>query len=118
MNTFWQDLIFGFRVMRKTPGFVVIAVLALALGIGTNTAIFSVVNALLLHPLHYENSEQLMMVSEKSAKRGFGQIPTSVLNFTDLKTGNQSFVDIGAFTDSNFNLTGGEQPERVVGVKV
>jgi predicted permease len=118
MSLFWQDIIYGFRVMRKTPGFIAIALLALALGVGANTAIFSIVNAILLHPLNYENPDQLMMVWEKSAKRGFGQIPTSYPNFDDLRTGNQSFADIGAFTDSNFNLTGSEQPERVIGVRV
>ena len=115
---FWQDIRYGLRVMRKSPGFVVIAVLALALGVGANTAIFSIVNAILLHPLNYENPDQLMMVWEKSAKRGFGQIPTSHPNFTDLRTDSKSFADLGAFTDSNFNLTGGDQPERVIGVRV
>ncbi len=118
MNTFWQDIRYGLRVMRKNPGFVVVAVLALALGVGANTAIFSVVNAILLHPINYENPDQLVMVWEKSAKRGFGQIPTSLPNFTDLRTDNTSLQDLGAFADSNFNLTGSEQPERVIGVKV
>ena len=118
MNTFWQDIRYGLRVMRKNPGFIVIAVLALALGVGANTAIFSVVNAILLHPINYKNPDQLVMVWEKSAKRGFGQIPTSLPNFTDLRTDNTSLEDLGAFADSNFNLTGSDQPERVIGVKV
>jgi putative ABC transport system permease protein len=118
MNTFWQDIRYGLRVMRKNPGFIAIAVFALALGVGANTAIFSVVNAILLHPINYENPDQLVMVWEKSAKRGFGQIPTSLPNFTDLRTDNRSLEDLGAFADSNFNLTGGDQPERVIGVRV
>jgi putative ABC transport system permease protein len=104
--------------MRKNPGFIAIAVFALALGVGANTAIFSVVNAILLHPINYGNPDQLMMVWEKSAKRGFGQIPTSLPNFVDLRTDNKSLEDLGAFADSNFNLTGGDQPERVIGVRV
>ncbi|MEK6279720.1 MAG: ABC transporter permease [Acidobacteriota bacterium] len=115
---FWQDIRYGLRVMRKNPGFMAIAVFALALGVGANTAIFSVVNAILLHPINYGNPDQLVMVWEKSAKRGFGQIPTSLPNFLDLRTGNNSLEDLGAFADSNFNLTGGEQPERVIGVRV
>lgn len=115
---FWQDIRYGLRVMRKTPGFIAIAVFALALGVGANTAIFSIVNAILLHPLNYDNPDQLIMVWEKSAKRGFGQIPTSLPNFTDLRTDNKSLADLGAFTDNNFNLTGGDQPERVIGVRV
>ncbi len=118
MEVFWRDMIYGLRVMRKSPGFIAIAILALALGVGANTAIFSVVNAMLLHPINYENPDQLMMVWEKSTKRGFGQIPTSLPNFTDLRADGKSFADLGAFTDSNFNLTGGEQPERVIGVRV
>ena len=118
MNTVWQDIRYGLRVMRKNPGFIVIAVFALALGVGANTAIFSVVNAILLNPINYESPDQLVMVWEKSAKRGFGQIPTSLPNFTDLRTDNKSLADLGAFADSNFNLTGGDQPERVLGVRV
>ena len=115
---FWQDIRYGLRLMRKNPGFIAVAVLALALGVGANTAIFSIVNAILLNPLTYDNPDQLMMVWEKSAKRGFGQIPTSHPNFVDLRSDNKSFADLGAFTDSNFNLTGGDQPERVIGVRV
>lgn len=118
MEVFWRDTIYGLRVMRKSPGFIAIAILALALGVGANTAIFSIVNAMLLHPLNYDDPDRLMMVWEKSAKRGFGEIPTSLPNFTDLRTDGKSFEDLGAFVDSSFNLTGGEQPERVIGVRV
>ncbi|MCU1267463.1 MAG: hypothetical protein JWM21_3781 [Acidobacteria bacterium] len=94
-----------------------IAVLALALGVGANTAIFSIVNAVLLNPLKYDNPNRLMMVWEKSVKRGFGEVPTSFPNFIDLRTDNTSFEDLGAFTDSSLNLTGGDQPERIIGVR-
>jgi putative ABC transport system permease protein len=104
--------------MRKNPGFIAIAVFALALGVGANTAIFSVVNAILLHPISYENPDSLVMVWEKSVKRGFGQIPTSLPNFVDLRNDNKSLEDLGAFADSNFNLTGGDHPERVIAVRV
>ena len=118
MSSFWQDIRYGLRVMKKNPAFIAIAVFALALGIGANTAIFSVVNAILLRPVNYQNPEQLVMVWEKSAKRGFGQIPTSLPNFNDLRSDSNSLTDLGAFAESNFNLTGVEQPERVIGVRV
>jgi predicted permease len=118
MENFWKDLVYGLRLMRKNPGFMIIAVVALALGVGANTAIFSVVNAVLLRPLDYNDPDRLMMVWEKSAKRGFGAIPTSLANFVDLRTDNKSFEDLGAFADSSFNLTGGDQPERVIGLRV
>ena len=114
----WQDIRYGLRVMRKNPGFIAVAVFALALGVGANTAIFSVVNAILLNPINYSDPDRLVIVWEKSAKRGFGQIPTSLPNFTDLRTSNQTLEDLGAFGDSYFNLTGSDQPERVIGVKV
>jgi len=114
----WQDIRYGLRVMRKNPGFIAIAVFALALGVGANTAIFSVVNAVLLNPINYENPDQLVMVWEKSLRRGFGQIPTSLPNFLDLRADSRSLEDLGAFTDTNFNLTGGDQPERVIAVRV
>src|SRR6266550_3225447 len=118
MENFWKDLVYGLRLMRKNPGFMIIAVVALALGVGANTAIFSIVNAVLLHPINYVDPDRLMMVWEKSVKQGFGDIPTSLPNFIDLRTDNTSFEDLGAFTDSSFNLTGGEQPERVMAVRV
>ena len=113
-----QDLRYAFRILRKSPGFVVIAVLALALGTGANTAIFTLVDALLLRPITYEHPDRLTMVWEKSVKRGFGQVPTSLPNFIDLRNDNKSFEDLGAFTDSSFNLTGAAEPEKVIGVRV
>ena len=95
MEVFWRDTIYGLRMMRKSPGIIAIAILALALGVGANTAIFSVVNAMLLHPLNYGNPDQLMMVWEKSTKRGFGDIPTSLPNFIDLRADGKSFEDRG-----------------------
>jgi predicted permease len=117
MGNLWQDLRHGARVMLKSPGLSAVAVLALALGVGANTAIFSIVNATLLRPLGYQQPERLMMVWETNAKRG-GEIPTSMLNFKDLRDNGQSFEGIAAFMDANFNLTGGAEPERVVGLRV
>src|SRR2546428_489374 len=108
---------YGARMLLKSPGFTLVAVLTLALGIGANTAIFSVVNFVLLRPLPYANSDQLVMIWERNLKRGWTESPTSSGNFADFRTSAKT-VDVGAFTDTNFNLTGGTQPERVAGLRV
>lgn len=118
MGIFWQDVRYALKVMRKSRGFVAIAILALALGVGANTAIFSIVNANLILPLNYDNPDRLVMVWEKNAKKGLGEIPTSLPNFIDLREATKSFEDLAAFTDSSLNLTGGDVPERVTTLRV
>ncbi|HEY0007020.1 MAG TPA: ABC transporter permease [Pyrinomonadaceae bacterium] len=118
MENIWQDLRFGLRMFLKSPALTAIAILALALGVGANSAIFSIVNAILLRPLNYENPERLVMVWERNDKKGYGEIPTSLPNFVDLRDSNKVFEGMGAFTDSSFNLTGGDQPEKVTGLRV
>ncbi|MDT5293950.1 MAG: putative transport system permease protein [Acidobacteriota bacterium] len=113
----WQDIRYGVRILLKSPVFTAVAILALGLGVGANTAIFSIVNSILLRPLSYENPERLVMVWEMNAKRG-GEIPTSFLNFADLRDANKGLEGLGAFADGTFNLTGGSEPEKVTGVRV
>src|SRR6266568_807027 len=108
---------YGARMLLKSPGFTVVAVLTLALGIGANTAIFSVVNFVLLRPLQYANPDQLVMVWERNTKKGWNESPTSFADFVDFRD-NAKSVELVAFTDTNFNLTGGDQPERVAGLRV
>src|SRR5256884_6724676 len=108
---------YGARMLLKSPGFTVVAVLTLALGIGANTAIFSVVNFVLLRPLEYANPDQLVMVWERNTKKGWNESPTSFADFVDFRD-NAKSVELVAFTDTNFNLTGGDQPERVAGLRV
>ncbi len=117
MEYIWQDMRYGARLLLKSPGFTVVAVLTLALGIGANTAIFSVVNFVLLRPLEYANPDQLAMVWERNTKRGWNESPTSFANFVDFRD-NVKSVELASFTDTNFNLTGGDQPERVAGLRV
>ena len=117
MKSIWQDMRYGWRVLLKHPAFTAIAMLALALGVGANTAIFSIVNSILLRPLSYERPDRLMMVWERNAKKGM-EIPTSLPNFVDLRDNNQGFEGMGAFTDATFNLTGGDEPQRVIGMRV
>jgi putative ABC transport system permease protein len=116
MNTIWQDLRYGARMLWKTPGVTLVAIIALTLGIGANTALFSAVNAVLLRPLPYADGERLAMVWE-NRKSGAGS-PQNVINlgnFYDWKEQNSVFVDMAAFFDRNVNLTSDGEPEEVPG---
>ena len=106
-----QDLRYGARMLMKHPGFTVIAVLTLALGIGANTAIFSVVNAVLLEALPYRDADRLVMVWERSQRRAQNVI--NLGNFSDWKAQATSFGDMAAFADSRANLTGDGEPLEV-----
>src|SRR5260370_7983760 len=108
---------YGARMLLKSPAVTLVAVLTLALGIGANTAIFSVVNFVLLRPLEYANPDQLVMIWERNTKKGWSESPTSFANFVDFRD-NAKSVELASFTDTNFNLSGGDQPERVAGLRV
>ena len=112
MGTLMQDIRYGFRMLVKKPGFTVVAVLALALGVGANTAIFSVVNAVLLRPLPYAEPDRLVIMWERGATQD-----TSVAypNYLDWRAQNQAFEQITAFRRSSFNLVGAGEPERLAG---
>jgi len=115
---FWQDLRYAARMLVKNPGFTAVAVIALALGIGANTAIFSVVNTVLLRPLPYKDPERLVMVFEDSSKHGFPRdVPTSA-NYLDWRDQNQVFDSMAAIAGDSFNLTGVGDPERILGYRV
>ncbi len=110
--TFWQDLRYGARMLFKQPLFTVVAVIALALGIGANSAIFSVVNGILLRPLPYDESDKLMALSERGQQMDGMSI--SYPNFTDWKAQNQTFDQIAVYNRASYNLTGIGEPERLV----
>lgn len=119
MWNLWQDLRYGARILMKKPGFTLIAVLTLALGIGASTAIFSVVNAVLLRPLPYPEHERLMQLwlhnpDSASGRGGYGNA-----EFQALRERNQSFEKIAAISSGNrFSLTGSGAPEQVIGAVV
>jgi len=121
MKTLWQDLQYGARTFLKSPGFTLIAILTLALGIGINTAIFSVVNAVLLRPLPYQEPERLMLVGEVNPHAAINQVSIAPANFADYRDQNKSFQSLGLYritARSGFNLAGDGPPERVVGATV
>jgi predicted permease len=109
---------YAFRVLSKDLGFTVVAALTLALGIGANTAIFTVVNALLLRPLPYENSERLMMLYGSNPKRAAGRGSFSLGRLQQLSSESQSFTDVAGYCTDNFNLTGSDEPEQLPGARV
>src|SRR5262245_55108129 len=111
-----QDLRFGMRMLLKSPGFTLVAALTLAVGIGANTAIFSVVNAVLLHPLPYQDPDRLAMLWTDDPKRSIREEGTSYPNFLAWRSQNQLFTDLAICSRGNsVILTGIDEPERVMG---
>ena len=111
-ETLAQDIRYGVRMLAKHKSFTSIAVVTLALGIGANTAIFSVVNELLLSPLPYRDAEQIVMLWEVTPE-GRHQNTTSRANFRSWRAQSTSYHDIAAFTDQRVNLTGDGEPEEL-----
>src|SRR5437879_5692031 len=112
-----NDLSYAFRMLLKSPGFTAVAVLTLALGIGANTAIFSVVNAVLLRPLPYKNPDRLVMIWSKNRMAGgVDEDLHSYPNFQDYKDGNHVFEDLAAYHLLGFNITGADGPQIIGGV--
>jgi len=113
-----QDLHYGVRMLVKNPSFTIVAVLALALGIGANSAIFSVVNTVLLRPLPYKNPGRLVMLWEEATHLGFPKNTPSPANFIDWRAQNTVFEAMAAMVERSFNLTGVGEPERFDGRRV
>ena len=113
-----QDLRYGLRMLLKNPGFTIVAIIALALGIGANTAIFSVVNTVLLRPLPYKDPDRLVMVWEDNSKQGFPRDTPAAANYIDWRNQNHVFEGMAAMVEISFNLTGAGDPERIDGQRV
>src|SRR6185437_268883 len=111
METVLQDLRFGLRMLLRSPGFTAVAVLTLAIGISANTAIFSVINGVLLNPLPYPEPNRLVMLYDQS--QSFNQMSVSYLNFQDWRRNSKSFEHMAAFRPADFNLTQVEEPDHV-----
>jgi len=113
METLWQDVRFGLRMLIKSPGFTVVAMLSLALGIGANTAIFSLVDAVLLRPLPFREPDRLVMVWEDASRIGFPRNTPAPGNYSDWRAQNQVFEDLAALSWPSFNLTSDGDPEKI-----
>jgi predicted permease len=112
MGSLWQDVRYGMRVLRKSPRFTAIGVLTLALGIGANTAVFSVVNGVLLRSLPFPQSDRLFSVYWKTST---SEQRVTYLNFLDWQRDNRTFQSLAAYREDDFNFTGLEEPERLHG---
>ena len=112
MTTLLQDLRYGARMLLKTPAITFIVILALALGIGANTAIFSVLNAVVLRPLPFDHPNELLFLNERSPV--LDEMSISYPNFTDWRNQNHVFEKIGVYNRSSYNLTGYGEAERIL----
>lgn len=113
MNQFFQDLRYGLRMLWRSPGFTIIAVLTLGLGIGANTATFSTVNAIVLRPLPFTNLDQIVTVWETQPKAGHERYRASFPNFLDWKDQTRIFQQMAAYRGQGVNLTGVGDPEAI-----
>jgi predicted permease len=116
MSNFWQDIRYGLRMLAKSPGFTAIAILTMALGIGVNTALFSVVNAVLLNPLPFPFPDQLVSIYWKTPQ--FNEASISYPNFLDWRKLNRTLVGMGAYRQSDYILTGSGEPLHLDGVMI
>ena len=113
MKNLLNDLRYAARLLKKSPAFTIVAVLTLALGIGANTAIFSVVNAVLLNPLPFSEPDRLLALWEEASSIGFPQNNAAVANYLDWQNRNTTFEDIAAYSYGEYNLTGAGEPIKL-----
>jgi predicted permease len=118
MSTLSQDLRYAFRALLSSPGFALVSILSLAIGIGANSAIFSVASALLLRPLPYKNADRQVILWNTSPGLGIVEDWFSTAQYFDIKNGQQSFADVAIAIGANSNLTGDGEPERVGTIRV
>ena len=118
METLWQDVRYGLRMLVRNPGFTLVAVLSLALGIGANTTIFTLINTVLLHPIPVRDPASLAMVfmtDEKNKNNQFNLFQISHLNYNDFRDQNDVFSETAAWLGAPINLSGGGEPEQIAG---
>ncbi len=118
LETLLQNVRFGLRMLRKSPGFTAVAILTLALGIGANTAIFSVINALFLHPPGIAHAEGIVALRAKYEKLGLENIVVSAPDFTQVRDSKKIFASAALERAADFNYTGGDYPQRLRGAEV
>src|SRR6185295_621309 len=118
MNTLGQDLRFALRTLLKSPGFAIVAVVCIAIGIGANTTIFSIFNAVLLRPFPYADPDRIVVVHETQPKNDVDRAGLSYLDYQDLREQSRSFSQIAAYTERSVTFSGTEEPERVIGASI
>src|SRR6476661_4425288 len=118
METLIKDFRFALRGLLRQPGFAAVVVITLALGIGASTAIFSVVNAVLLRPLPFPNSDRLQVVWGNYRALNIERLPAKAAEYEDYAHQNQVFDSVAAYANHSFNLTTGSEPERIRGAYV
>src|SRR5277367_241528 len=118
MGTLWQDLRYGARMLRRNPGFAFVAILTLAIGIGANVVIFSIVNGVLLRPLPFPDSQRIVTLWETDAHRGVVRGTASAAEFLDWQDMNRSFQELSGWRALYFTITGGGEPEQIWGSQV
>src|SRR5262245_27932893 len=116
MKNLLHDARYGLRLLLRRPAFTIVAIVTLALGIGANTAIFSVAHAVLLQPLPYSDPGRLVIVNENNLSRGWTSFSVAPANFVDWRTQSRSFAAIAAYGGRAFNYTGSGAPERLQGL--
>ena len=115
MQTLIKDIRYGVRILLRSPGFAAVALLAITLGIGVNTTIFSALDATLFHPFAFANEQRLVMVWERNPDLGYSRGSVAPANFKDWREQNQSLDDLVGIKNRYFDLTEGGQPERFFG---
>jgi putative ABC transport system permease protein len=118
VEEFWQDARYGARMLRTQPGFTLVAALTLSLGIGANTAIFSIVNTALLQPLPFAEPDRLVMVSGRNPKKGLSRAEVTPADWLDYRAQNRVFEGLAAFRTMRFTVTGQGEPELLDGALV
>lgn len=113
MQTLWQDVRYGLRILFRSPGFTTVAVLTLALGIGANTAMFSIIDAVLLNPLPYKGSERLVAIQTENQQQGITAAPVSYTKVLRVQEQSHTIESVGAYLPINVTLTGSGTPEQI-----
>jgi hypothetical protein len=118
MDTLTRDVVHAARMLTRNPGFAVAAILSLAIGIGANTSIFSIIDALLLRPLPYQDADRLVILWNRSTGLDITQDWLSTAQYFDIKSGHRGFEQVAIAIGRNYNLTGQGEPERVGTIRV
>jgi predicted permease len=118
MEALWNDVKYAVRAMLGRPGFTAVAVITMALGIGATSAIFTVVNAVVLRPLPFADPERIVLLSENNFSKGWSEFAVAPANYLDWRDQNKSSAEISALEGRSFNLTGRGEPERIAGASV